>query len=238
MRATRLFGRIGLLLAALAAAAPTARAECRVALALALDMSSSVDSAEDRLQREGLARALTSPEVMAAIFALEGAHVSIAAYEWSGRYQQVPVLGWTPLLTPEDVQAAAARIAGSRRVHDDLPTAMGYAIGHAARLFRAGPPCTRMKLDVSGDGRNNEGFPPELAFRHFPLDGVTVNGLAILDGDPSLSDYFRAQVIRGPGAFVIEADDFADFERAMRAKLVRELGLPRLGAAGQGKVLR
>ena len=238
MRAKRFFSVAGLALALLAGVATAARSECRVALALALDMSSSVDRIENRLQREGLARALVSPEVMAAIFSLEGAHVAITAYEWSGRYQQVPVLGWTSLLTPADVRDAAARIAGSERAHSDFPTAMGYAIGHAARVFRAGPECTTRKLDVSGDGRNNEGFPPELALQHFPLDGVTVNGLVVVDGDPGLPGYFRDHVIAGPGAFVIEADDYADFERAMREKLIRELGLPRLGAAGQGAMMR
>ena len=234
----RRFTITGLLALVLALAAPAARAECRVALALALDMSSCVDSFEDRLQREGLARALMAPEVMQAMFALEGTHVAIAAYEWSGRYNQVTVMDWTPMLTPADVEKAAARIAGSERAYADFPTAIGYAIGHAARVFRAGPDCTRRKLDISGDGRNNEGFDPVLAYEHFPLDGVTVNGLVIVGSDPGLPAYYREEVIRGPGAFVIEADEYEDFEQAMRAKLVRELGLPRLGAAMPGPAQR
>jgi Protein of unknown function (DUF1194) len=33
--------------------------------------------------------------------------------------------------------------------------------------------------------------------------GVTVNGLAILNSEPSLAEYYRTQVITGPGSFVM-----------------------------------
>lgn len=39
---------------------------CRLALVLAMDVSSSVDAAEDQLQRAGLAAALIDPDVQAA----------------------------------------------------------------------------------------------------------------------------------------------------------------------------
>ncbi|MEL6211423.1 MAG: aminotransferase class I/II-fold pyridoxal phosphate-dependent enzyme [Pseudomonadota bacterium] len=49
---------------ALTCAGPAAA--CRLALLLALDVSSSVDAREDQLQRGGLAAALVAPEVVAA----------------------------------------------------------------------------------------------------------------------------------------------------------------------------
>ncbi|MEO0503102.1 MAG: DUF1194 domain-containing protein, partial [Pseudomonadota bacterium] len=52
------------LLAALSWAGPAAA--CRLALLLALDVSSSVDAREDALQRGGLVAALTAPEVVSA----------------------------------------------------------------------------------------------------------------------------------------------------------------------------
>lgn len=127
----------------------------------------------------------------------------------------------------------AARIAASRRAHTDFPTALGYALGHAATILARAPDCLSAKLDVSGDGINNDGFPPALAYDSFPLDGVTVNGLAIAGHDPEVSSYYRSDLIRGPGAFVVEARDFADFERAMRVKLVRELSVQMLGEVGE-----
>jgi len=97
-------------------------------------------------------------------------------------------------------------------------------MGYAAGLFRQAPDCAARTIDVSGDGESNDGFPPQSAYRHFALDGVTVNALAIGEAASigGLVDYFRRHVIRGPGAFVESAMGFESFETAMRRKLERE----------------
>lgn len=220
--------------AGVSALLPTgAGAACRLALLLAMDISSSVDGAEDRLQRQGLARALTAPAVREA-FLSSDEPVALALYEWSGRYQQRLVLPWALIATPADLDAAAARIAGSTRSYSEFPTAMGYAIGYAASVFAKAPDCLFRTLDISGDGVNNDGFGPDLAYSSFPLDGVTVNGLPVGGHDPDVYTYYEDSVIRGPGAFVERAEDFTDFERAMRRKLIREIGARAIGAAGPG----
>jgi len=228
---------IGAAIICLAAfSAAPAQAECRLALLLALDVSSSVDATEDRLQRDGLARALLAPEVQAALLAAPETPVALAVYEWSGRYQQALVLDWTLLSDSAAIGAAAQRIHDSQRVYTQYPTAVGYALGHAATLFRAAPACLFRTLDVSGDGVNNEGFGPALAYANFPLNGITVNGLAITGGtsdDRKLLDFYRTELIHGPGAFVQVATDFNDYERAMRRKLQREL---RNRVVGAGRV--
>ncbi|RMD94105.1 MAG: DUF1194 domain-containing protein [Alphaproteobacteria bacterium] len=221
---------LALALALVLALAAPAAAGCRLALALALDVSSSVDAAEDALQRGGLAGALLAPEVQAAFFAVPGQSVALGAYEWSGRYQQTVILPWTVIESPEALRRAAGTIAASRRSHADFPTALGYALGFGAGFLRKAPDCLFRTLDVSGDGRNNEGFPPALAYRHFPFSDITVNGLAIAGGAEDITAYYRAELIHGPGAFVQEAAGFADYERAMRRKLERELRPPALGA--------
>jgi len=207
-------------LEALLAAFGSPAAACRLALLLALDVSSSVDAREDRLQREGLAAALLDADVRAAFLA--GGPVALAAFEWSGKYRQHAILDWRLLATEADLDRAAAAIAASARIETEYPTALGYALGHAAGRFRAAPRCARQTLDVSGDGENNDGFPPALAYRNFPFAGVTVNALAV-GRDPALEAYFLAEVIRGPGAFVETAVNYNDFARAIRRKLLREL---------------
>lgn len=201
-----------------------ALAECRLALLLALDISSSVDAAEDRLQREGLAAALVSDEVVQAILSVPGRHVSLAVFEWSGRYQQNVTLGWRALRSEADIVNAAGSITSSRRPYIEFPTALGYAMGYAASVFATAPPCAAQTLNVSGDGENNEGFGPRLAYKHFPLADVTVNGLVIGDAE-DLKGYYQREVIKGPGAFVIEARDFLGFQEAMTRKLVRETSM-------------
>ncbi|MCH7796748.1 MAG: DUF1194 domain-containing protein, partial [Proteobacteria bacterium] len=56
--------------------------------------------------------------------------------------------------------------------------------------------------------------------------GVTINGLAILNEIPTLHFYFEQQVISGPDAFVIEANDYEHYAVAILHKLIREIGYP------------
>ena len=218
------------LAAAMAAAPHAAQAQCRLALVLALDVSSSVDPHEDRLQRRGLAAALVAPDVQAAILSDPDYHVALHVFEWSGRYQQSTLLDWRLLRTAEDIADAAAGLGESTRTAANFPTALGYALGHAAAQLADAPDCERKTVDVSGDGRNNAGFGPQTAYRHFDFSDVTVNGLAIGGTAERLPDYYRREVIQGPGAFVEIATGFDDFQRAMERKLIRETDSPQLGA--------
>lgn len=206
-----------------------ATANCRLALVLALDVSSSVDPYEDRLQRRGLAAALLAPDVQAAILADPTYPVALHVFEWSGRYQQTTLLDWRFLRGPADITDAAATLAESNRGYANFPTALGYALGHAATQLARAPACERQTVDVSGDGRNNAGFGPQTAYRHFDFGEVTVNGLAIGGSEDHLAQYYRTEVIRGPGAFVEMAADFVDFQRAMERKLIRETASPQIG---------
>lgn len=224
--------RLAATLLALMAAGP-AVAECRLALVLALDVSSSVDAREYDLQRVGLASALDAPEIRAAILRGGGGDVALAVYEWSGRFQQSLHLDWARLRSDADITRAAAVLAGMERSTDEYPTALGSALGYGAQLMTRAPDCARRVIDVSGDGINNEGFPPALAYKNFPFHGVTVNGLVILGHDTEVLQHYRSEVLHGPGAFLEVAEGFEDFERAMARKLFREISDLMLGAVAQ-----
>lgn len=219
---------------ALAASGPAGAADCRLALVLALDVSSSVDATEDALQRGGLASALIAPEVRTAFFAAPEP-VALAAYEWSGRYNQEIILDWRLIDSPAALLAAARTIGNSRRSHNDFPTAMGYALGFGAGLLARAPDCLSRTLDMAGDGENNEGFPPRTAYAEFPFEGVTVNGLVVnaadYEAEVTLVEFYRYEVLRGPGAFLEIAQGFEDYENAMRRKLEREVSPPSIGQA-------
>ncbi|KJZ20932.1 von Willebrand factor A [Loktanella sp. S4079] len=219
------------LIAGLCCAALPAQA-CRLALVLAIDVSSSVDEREDRLQRSGLAAALIAPDVVDA-FMTNPDPVAIFIFEWSGRYNQRDLVPWTLIETQDDLFTTAETIINSSRAHDDFPTAMGYALGHAAIQLRDVPNCTQHTIDIAGDGANNEGFGPAAAYRAFPFDNVTVNGLVIRSDDalsaPDPVVFYQQHVIRGPGAFIEIAEDFDDYENAMRRKLIREVTPPIVG---------
>lgn len=224
---------LGAFLSLLAAPAAAQAAGCRLALLLALDVSSSVDAEEDRLQRGGLAAALRSPKVAEAFFASD-ALVALGAYEWSGGAHHEVLLDWRLIDSPAALSEAADSIDASARSAANLPTAMGHALRYGATMFDRAPACDARTLDMAGDGQNNEGFGPRTAYRDPAFEGITVNGLAVnaadFEGEIGLIGFYREQVLHGPGAFLVIATGFADFERAMRAKLLREVAPAALGA--------
>ena len=218
-------------LALCAGVATPAAAQCRLALILGLDVSSSVNVTEDTLQRQGLARALVAPEVVAAILATPTNPVSLAVFEWSGRDQQKILLDWRDLRTTADITDAAQTIANSRRSYAEFPTAIGSALEFAATKLRQREGCTFRTVDLSGDGIHNDGTGPQVVYRRDPLfNSVTVNGLIIIGDHAELLPHYQTTVLHGPGAFLEFADGFADFERAMTRKLLREIGSQILGA--------
>lgn len=213
--------------------AATGAAACRLALLLAVDVSSSVDQYEDALQRQGLAAALIAPDVQTAFFGLADP-VAIAVYEWSGRYNQEILLDWTVIDSPDVLLQASQKISQSRRSHNEFPTAMGFALGFGAEMLQRAPKCALRTIDMAGDGQNNDGFGPDLAYAEFPFEGVVVNGLVVnaadFEAETELIEFYKTEVIRGPGAFLEIAQGFEDYESAMRRKLERELSVPVFGA--------
>ena len=214
-----------ILLLSLPSQARAALASCPLALVLALDSSSSIDRHEDRLQLDGLARALADPSVRSAILATGG--VLITAFEWSGRDQQVTIADWTFLDSDASIFDFAQSISAHQRRFDDYPTAIGFALGYAAvRLGQAPLSCARKVIDMSGDGVLNDGFTPEAAYRNFKFEGVTVNGLVIKGEWPDPEPYYRNHVLRGAGAFLEVTEGYVDYSEAMKQKLLREIRGP------------
>ena len=104
-----------------------------------------------------------------------------------------------------------------------------------AQFERAPFRSERMTIDVSGDGTNNSGRDVTIARDEAVAKGVTINGLVILSERPipwnpehtnppgGLPDYFKRNVIGGPGAFVMVAENFQSFGRALVAKMIAEI---------------
>ncbi len=217
----------GLLVLASPAGAETGEVSCSTALALGLDVSSSIDDVEHRLQREGLAAAFRDEAMIDAILGGTGTGVMVAVYEWSGFNQQEVIVDWTWLDDRTAIGAFADRLDGGVRGNDSWPTSLGRAVEFATTLHGANPrPCARRVIDISGDGVNNHGAGPDWYAERGILDGYTVNGLAIRGALPDPAEYYRDRLIHGPGAFVEVADSFRDYPRAILRKLLRELQAP------------
>jgi hypothetical protein len=193
-------------------------------LVLAVDASSSVSTAEFDLQMRGLAAAFRAPEVVQAIAETSPAGVAVALVQWSSPGSQVVAVEWTLADDPASVEALARRIEGCGRLILG-ETSIEGALTFSTRLLRdSGLAADRRVIDVSGDGQSNWGPDPDAARDRAIAAGITINALAVINEQPYLAAYYRDHVIGGPGAFVLAADDYADFARAMRAKLLQELG--------------
>jgi hypothetical protein len=207
-----------------AAGEATATDLVRLELVLAVDCSSSVNYDEFTLQMEGIAGAFEDPAVLAALAQTGALGIAVSLLQWSSAGAQVKAIPWTWITTQAGAFAFSARVRNVGRLVPGGATALGNAIDAAALWTRENAYLgERVVIDVSGDGRSNEGGSPAFARAAANRAGITINGLAILNEEPDLARYYVAGVVGGPGAFLLTADDFKDFAVAMRRKLYFEI---------------
>jgi hypothetical protein len=204
-------------------------------LVLAADVSRSIDEAEFDMQRKGYSAAVTDPRVLAAIRSGTTGTVAICFVEWAGAGEQNVVADWTVIRDDEDAGALAAAILAAPRSFIGR-TSISGAIDFAMERFAAAQPrANRRIIDISGDGTNNSGRPVTDARDQALAQGVTINGLAIINDKPNpgyafhtqppggLPEWYRQNVIGGPGSFLRVVTDFHSFADAMTNKLVSEI---------------
>jgi hypothetical protein len=213
---------------------------------LAADVSRSIDDAEFDLQRKGYAAALSDPRVLAAIHGRPGAAIGVSFIEWSGDEDQQVVVDWTEIRDEEDAGSMAAAILTAPRSfmgRTSISAAIDFAMGHFAKSkWQA----NRRIIDVSGDGTNNSGRAVTEARDQAISQGVTINGLAIINDKPNLGYsahtqppgglplFYRQNVIGGANAFLLVVQDFNSFADAMAQKLAKEIDVA--GPAGEKRV--
>ncbi|MBZ8134009.1 DUF1194 domain-containing protein [Afifella sp. IM 167] len=205
-------------------------------LVLAVDASSSIDAGEFRLQMEGISAALRHPQVIAAIRGGPVGRIAISLVVWADATLPKEETGWYLVGSAEEAERLANDVYRLRRAVLG-GTGIGAGIAFSMRKFeRNGFSAPRQTVDVSGDGKET---PPRENVLLMPAAramaisrGVTVNGLAILNEDEDVGEWYRRNVIAGRSAFVMEVADFQDFAIAMVKKLVREIeDRPKIGMA-------
>lgn len=212
---------------------PEVRAQSRepvdLALLLSIDCSYSVDTREFRLQTNGTAHALRKPEILAAIKAGPLKRIAVAVVQWSDDKNQKITVPWTIVSSEADIEKLASLIEQQPRYLADGGTSITGLMRYAAGVLATAPVVAeRQVLDISSDGRNNKGGRPHVVRDQLNQFGITINGLTILNEFPTLNHYFEKYIIGGFGSFVIVANDYGDFEKAIFRKLLREIIGPRL----------
>ena len=216
--------RISLLLLALAFATPAAAQTVDLNLVLAVDVSGSVNAARYELQRQGYAAAFRDPLVQQAIATGTHQAIAVAMVQWTGPELHIIVVDWTLVRDPSSAAALAATFAAMPRQLFGGGTSVSGAIDFAMQMLPKSPyRSERRVIDVSGDGANNRGRPADVARDEAVKQGVVINGLPILGLEPDLDEWYRDNVIGGPGAFVVTAQGYDNFAQAIRDKLVNEI---------------
>lgn len=226
-----------LILAGVAAvpAAAAAAEQVDLLLVLAADVSRSVDNAKFQLQREGYAAAISDPRVLDAIRSGRNGRVGLTFVEWSGAGSQRVLIDWTTIGDAETARGFGDRLLEAPRSFADRTSISGAIEFAMGQLARAPYESARRTIDVSGDGTNNAGRDVTVARDEAVAQGVTINGLVILSETPlawnpdhtnppgGLQNYYRNNVIGGPGAFVLVAENFNSFGQAIVKKMIAEV---------------
>lgn len=219
-------------------------------LVLAVDISYSMDRNEQVLQREGYIRALTSPEFLTALKANAIGKIGVAYMQWASYTDQDVLVGWSVIDGPQSASDFASKLheAPYRRAQR---TSISGAIDAGVKLLEQnGFKSSRLILDISGDGPNNNGRFVTQAREEALAKGITINGLPLVGireyiGPADIKDldiYYEDCVIGGPEAFSVSVHDTKSFVDATRSKLIREIAAAPAGrglhgdAAGRPKL--
>jgi hypothetical protein len=224
---------------ALVPAAALAADNVDLLLVLAADVSRSIDAAKFQLQREGYAAAISDPRVLDMIRSGHSGRIGLTFVEWSGVGAQHVVIDWSAVGDSASAKDFGDRLIEAPRSFADRTSISGaieFAMDHLAHAPFAS---ARRTIDISGDGTNNAGRDVTALRDDAVGKGVTINGLVILSENPmswnpdhtnppgGLDNYYRNNVIGGPGAFVMVAQNFNSFGQAMIGKMIAEVAQAR-----------
>ncbi len=202
-------------------------------LVIATDVSYSIDDDEARLQREGIAAAFRSKDVIRAIRSGFLRKIAVAYIDYSSSQYNTIVVDWRIVSDAASAEEFATILLKAPPSYGRR-TSISDAVELAAEMIGSNQfEGTRRVIDVSGDGPNNFGRLVDRVRDETAAKRITINGLPIVnDGGgfrgsryylPDLDLYYRGCVIGGPGAFIEVAKDFKDFARAIRRKLILEI---------------
>jgi hypothetical protein len=175
---------------------------------------------------EGIGSAFMRDDVKKAIAQGARQRIAVSVIQWSDERNQIVSLPWTVVASAEDADELGRLLTSMPRQLTEGGTSISAALAFSAPLFEAAPSAERQVIDVSTDGRNNSGPPVSPMRDRLVAQGITINGLTILNEWPTLDTYFENNVAGGVGYFVIPANDYEDYGEAMFRKLLREITGP------------
>lgn len=218
----KLFIGLILLLLALGTIKAEERPTVDVAIIFATDVSGSINEDRFKLQVEGLAQAIEDPDIIAAMTRGYNKQVALAYVQWSDLLEQ-KTTGWFIIRSAEDAKKFANMIRSEPRAFSggtNIEGAMRFS-EYMFSIAQFEP--ERKVIDISGDGKGGNVENMLLIRERLRRQGFQINGLAILNDEPDILEWYNNHVRTGPGSFTILARDFGDFAPAIRRKIITEL---------------
>jgi hypothetical protein len=209
----------------------------------AVDVSDSITRHDEWLQYTGLARGVLDPAFLARIAEGRERRVGFMAFTWSSGGDVRIIVPWTVIGGSADARRVAAQFDAAPRIDRsgyggyrpsrlDQPEAgmtdIAEAMTAALRLSMTAPfSAQRSVINILANGVDNDGQDPRGVRDQAIRMGITVNGV-VFGGPHDLPDYFRNNIIGGPGAFLMEIQQPAELPRALERKFWQDLiaGLP------------
>jgi hypothetical protein len=196
-----------------------------------LDVSSSINALETKLQIQGMAQAIRSPSILAAIQHGKHSRIGFAVFVWADG-DCVELIPWRMISSSQEAEAAAAEIVSqldgvlgnSTRFVGSLTNLSGAMEYAEARLQAAPFNAERTVLNLVGNGQDNVGENTERARAALLSHGTTINGI-VIGSDKRIVEYYRQEVIGGPTAFVLPANDAATIAQVFATKFTTEIAM-------------
>ena len=204
----------------------------------AVDVSDSITRHDEWLQYTGLARGVIDPAFLARIAEGQERRVGFMAFTWSSGGDIQIIVPWTVIGTAADAHRVARQFDSAPRIDRSgygmyRPSRLDYAergmtdiaeaVTAALRLSMTSPfSARRSVINILSNGVDNNGQDPSAVRDQAIRMGVTINGV-VFGGRQDLPDYFRRNVIGGPGAFLMTVEEPSDLPEALERKFWQDL---------------
>ena len=234
-------------------ARPLPGVEADIALVVSVDTSESVDDKRFGLQMNGIAAALEDAGVISTITSGPNGAIVLTLVVWADKSEIA--IPWVKIASKADAFAVAERVRNLPRFGGEFTCLSRMFRHLSASVLPSLPvKASRVVVDVSGDGVDNCSLDETTTETRDELvnAGVTINGLPIIEdperivgagayrapGSPignlrpletrdqfTLEGWYTKYVMGGEHAFILPANGYEDFARAMRQKFVTEISL-------------
>ncbi len=202
--------------------------EVDMQLVLAVDISFSISTDEQGVQRRGYIEAFRDPDVIRAITSGSRGRIAVTMVEWAGASTQTQIVPWTMIWDPQSAADFADRLSAAP-VQRSGRTSISEALQVSLQVLEISPFVSfRRVVDISSDGLNNSGRRVDRVRDLLLYHGVVINGLPLLTGSETgpaenLDVYFADCVTGGPGSFVEPVRAWSEFGAALKKKLILEI---------------